>query len=144
MASIADHLIEQHGVDGALEMVREGIGGPTPEERTLMPDDWVSMEIFFEIFEFPCGHLEVSKFTRAGGGPQSRSRVNHQRLCHVTQTGPRASSAPQPGTEPQERGSGATERQRAPGVPQSAANCTLAVRSYTRMFPGVFAVYSAV
>ncbi len=31
--------------------------------------------IFFEIFKFPCGHLEGSKCVRAGGGPQSRSRI---------------------------------------------------------------------
>ncbi len=54
-----------------------------------------------------------------GGGwsPKSLAHTVTRDLRHVTQTGPRASSAPQPGTEPQERGSGATERQRAPQTP---------------------------
>ncbi len=59
----------------------------------------------------------------AGGrSPKSLAHTVTRDLRHVTQTGPRASSAPQPGKEPQERGSGATERQRAPQTsPRSVA-----------------------
>ncbi len=91
--------------------------------------------IFFEIFEFPCGHLEGSKCPRAGGGPRSRSRVrSHPRQRHVTPTTRRRRRALVPAPPPGG----------CPSRVESAANCTLAVRSYTGMFPGVFAVYFAV